>query len=180
MRWTPPSIAPATSCASLVSRLGHLLAIREEITRTSQRTVTLAEGLRPWSRLLELPGFGVMVTSSYLAAIGDGLQFKRGRQVSAWLGLVPGQHGSGGKVRLHGMTKSGDRYIRTMMLHGARAAIGWGCDRDTPLARWINPMIQRRGYNKATVALANKNACIAWSIVANDAHYDPGQAFGSA
>src|SRR6056297_369665 len=107
----------------LARRFIDLLAIREEIERTSRRIVTLAQGLPPWSRLLELPGFGVMVTSSYLAAIGDGRQFKRGRQVSAWLGLVPRQHGSGGKIRLHGMTKSGDRYLRTMMLHGARAAI---------------------------------------------------------
>jgi transposase len=121
-----------------------------------------------------------MVTSSFLASIGDGRQFNRGRQVAAWLGLVPRQYGSGGKMRLHGMTKSGDRYLRTMMLHGARAAIRWSRDRDTPLARWINPLIERRGFNKAVVALANKNARIAWNIVANDAHYDPGKAFGSA
>jgi len=64
--------------------------------------------------------------------------------------------------------------------HGARAAIHWSLDRDTPLARRINPPIKRRGFNKAVVALANKNARIAWNIVANDAHYDPGKAFGSA
>ena len=164
----------------LARRFIDLLAIREEIERTSQRIVALAEGLPPWPRLMKLHGFGVMVTSSYLASIGDGRQFKRGRQVAAWLGLVPRQHGSGGKMRLHGMTKSGARYLRTMMLHGARAAICWSRDRDTPLARWINPIVERRGFNKAVVALANKNARIAWNIVANGAHYDPGKAFGSA
>lgn len=164
----------------LARRFIDLLAIREEIERTSQRIAVLAETLPAWPRLLELPGFGVMVTSSFLASIGDGRQFKRGRQVAAWLGLVPGQYGSGGKIHLHGMTKSGDRYLRTMMLHGARAAIRWSRDRDTPLARWVNPLIERRGWNKAVVALANKNARIAWNIVANDAHYDPGKAFGSA
>jgi len=102
-----------------------------------------------------------MVTSSFLASIGDGRQFKRGRQVAAWLGLVPRQYGSGGTMRLHGMTKSGDRHLRTMMLHGARATIGWSRDQDTPLAQWVNPLIERRGFNKAVVALANKNARIA-------------------
>lgn len=164
----------------LARRFIDLLAIREEIKHTSQRIVVLAEDLPAWPRLRELHGFGVMVTSSFLASIGDGRQFNRGRQVAAWLGLVPRQYGSGGKMRLHGMTKSGDRYLRTMMLHGARAAIRWSRDRDTPLARWINPLIERRGFNKAVVALANKNARIAWNIVANDAHYDPGKAFGSA
>lgn len=67
-----------------------------------------------------------------------------------------------------------------MMLHGARAAICWSRGKDTPLARWINPMIERRGFNKAVVALANKNARIAWHMVAEGAHYDPGKAFGSA
>lgn len=164
----------------LARRFIDLLAIREEIKRTSQRIVVLAEDLPAWTRLREVHGFGEMVTSSFLASIGDGRQFKRGRQVAAWLGLVPRQYGSGGKMRLHGMTKSGDRYLRTMMLHGARAAICWSRDRDTPLARWINPLIERRGFNKAVVALANKNARIAWNIVANDAHYDPGKASGSA
>ena len=129
---------------------------------------------------MEPHGFGIMVTSSYLASIGDGRQFKRGRQVSAWLGLVPRQYGSGGKMRLHGMTKSGDRYLRTMMLHGARAAICWSRDRDTPLARWIIPLIERRGFNKAVVALANKNARIGWLIVARDATYDSSKAFAPA
>src|SRR6056297_4220377 len=78
----------------LARRFADLLAVREEIKRTSQRIVALAEGLPPWPRLLELHGFGIMVTSSYLASIGDGRQFKRGRQVAAWLGLVPRQHGS--------------------------------------------------------------------------------------
>jgi len=164
----------------LAQRLADLLAVREEIKRTSQRIVLLAEELPAWPRLLDLPGFGVMVTSSYLSSIGDGRQFKCGRQVSAWLGLVPRQHGTGGKVRLYGMTKSGDRYLRTMMLHGARAAIRWNRGKETPLGHWIDPIIERRGFNKAVVALANKNARIAWHIVANGAHYDPGKAFGSA
>jgi transposase len=164
----------------LARRFIDLLAVREEVKRTSQRIVATAEKLEAWPNLMELPGFGVLVSSSYLASIGNGRQFQRGRQVSAWLGLVPRQHGTGGKVRLYGMTKSGDRYLRTMMLHGARAAIRWSRGKDTPLGRWINPLIERRGFNKAVVALANKNARIAWHIVARGAHYDPGKAFGSA
>ena len=164
----------------LARRFIDLLAVREQVKRTSQRIVATAEKLEAWPNLMELPGFGVLVSSSYLASIGNGRQFQRGRQVSAWLGLVPRQHGTGGKVRLYGMTKSGDRYLRTMMLHGARAAIRWSRGKDTPLGRWIHPLIERRGFNKAVVALANKNARIAWHIVARGAHYDPGKAFGSA
>ena len=74
------------------------------------------------------------------------------------------------------MTKSGDRYLRTMLIHGARAAIVR--TKDSALRQWIEPIIARRGFNKAVVALANKNARIGWLIIARDAHYDPGKAFG--
>src|SRR6056297_331545 len=164
----------------LAYRYVDLLMLREQVKRSRDRIVERAKELPAMPRLLEAPTYGDLVASSFLASIGDGRQFQRGRQVSAWLGLVPRQHGTGGKVRLYGMTKSGDRYLRTMLLHGARAAIRWSRDKDTPLARWIAPLIERRGFNKAVVALANKNARIAWHIVARGARYDPGKAFGSA
>lgn len=170
--------APAR--AMLARRYIDLLALREQIKRARQRIVDRARELPAMPRLLEIPGYGDLVASSYLASIGDGHQFRQGRQVSAWLGLVPRQHGTGGKMRLFGITKSGDRYLRTMLLHGARAVIARARGKDTAIGRWVTPLIERRGYNKAVVALANKNARIGWQIVARDARYDPAKAFGSA
>ena len=170
----------ATARDLLARRLIDLLALREQVKQSRQRIVERARELPAMTRLLEMPGFGDLVGSSYLGSIGDGQQFKCGRQVSAWLGLVPRQHGSGGKVQLHNITKSGDRHLRTMLMHGARAVIARARGKDTPIGHWVTPLIERRGYNNAVVALANKNARIAWHIVARGTHYDPGKAFGSA
>lgn len=88
-----------------------------------------------------------MTASAYIAAIGNGRQFKRGRQVSAKLGLVPRQHGTGGQIQLEGMTKSGDRYLRSLMMHGARAVITRGLKTRPLLAQWVQPIIDRQGFN---------------------------------
>lgn len=150
---------------------------RSEMLRT--RIVELAGQHPAYGRLLDLPGVGPIVASAYIASVGNGQTFSKGRDVSAWLGLVPRQHGTGGITKLHGMTKNGDRYLRTVLIHGARAAICWSRNKQTPLAQWVNPMVERRGMNKAVVALANKIARIAWRIVARDEHYDVNKAFGS-
>jgi len=162
----------------LFERYQLLLQLRQQIDILSRRITQQARTEPAFARLQAMPGIGPISASALLAAIGHGQQFSCGRQVSAWLGLVPRQHGSGGKLKLHGMTKSGDRYLRTMLIHGARAAITCGKDKSSPLQRWIKPVIARRGFNKAVVALANKNARIGWLIIARDAHYDPGKAFG--
>jgi len=118
-----------------------------------------------------------VVASAILAALGDGRQFNNGRQVAAWLGLVPRQYGTGGKVSLMSITKSGDRYLRTMVIHGARAALLWSRKKDSPLARWLGPIGKRRGTNRATVALANKIMRISWNILAKGEVYDSHKAF---
>ena len=97
--------------------------------------------------LLPLPGIGAMIASAYIAAIGNGNQFQCGRQVSAWLGLVPRQYGTGGHIQLKGISKSGDRYLRTLMIHGARAVITRGLKTRPELAQWIQPIIDRQGFN---------------------------------
>ncbi len=127
--------------------------------------------------LLPLPGIGPMVASAYIAAIGNGNQFKCGRQVSAWLGLVPRQYGTGGQIQLMGISKSGDRYLRTLMVHGARAAITRGLKNSPELAQWVQPIIDRQGFNKAVVALANKMTRISWVIVTTGEAFDIKQAF---
>jgi transposase len=98
----------------------QLRAAREAAGKWKREIIQLANQLPAYHDLQVVPGFGPVNTSAYLAAIGDGSQFKCGRQVSAWLGLTPGQYGTGGNLTLLGITKQGDRYARKMLIHGAR------------------------------------------------------------
>jgi transposase len=107
-----------------------------------------------------------------VAAVGDRSSFKNGRQFAAWLGLVPKQRPSGGRARLFGISKRGDRYLRTLLIHGARSALGRVRDKQDPRSLWLGKMRQRRHPNIVAVALANKNARIAWSLLTSDSVYD--------
>ena len=166
--------------ALLAERLMDLSKLRERVLSVTRRIVQVSSAHPAFEALQALPGIGILSASAYLNAIGSGEQFKCGRQVSAWLGLVPRQYGSGGQLQLKGITKSGDRYLRGLLIHGARAAISVTKDRESPLIRWAEPIVARRGFNKAVVALANKNARIGWLIVARDATYDSSKAFAPA
>ena len=116
-------------------------------------------------RLQAIPGFGPIVSSVFVSYVGDGQGYRRGRDVSASLGLVPMQHSSGGKDQLLGISKRGDRYLRCLLVHGARAAVRAAAKKDDNLSRWINRIRDKRGIHKATVALANKLARIGWAIL---------------
>lgn len=156
----------------------ELQAMAERAKALLRRIIQLAELNPAYERLLEIPGIGPVVASALLVSLGNGHQFRNGRQVGAWLGLVPRQYGTGGKVTLSGITKNGDRYLRTMLGHGARAAIRWSKGKETPVGRWVTPLIERRGTNKAVIALANKLARIGWAVLATGEPYDAKQAFG--
>jgi transposase len=106
-----------------------------------------------------------------VASIGEGKLFKNGRQFAAWLGLAPKQHSSGGKTRLGRITRAGNRYLRTLLIHGARAALRHAPQRNDPLSRWTVALVERRGKNKAAVALAAKNARMIWAMLARGEHY---------
>jgi len=122
-------------------------------------------------RLQTIPGFGPIVASVFYSFVGDGEIYRRGRDVSAALGLVPKQHSSGGKDRLLGISKRGDRYLRSLLVHGARSVIIYAANKDDKLSRWANRIKGERGYNKAAVALANKMARIGWAIIAHKTTY---------
>ena len=124
-------------------------------------------------RLMDLPGFGPIVSSAYKSWVGDGQQFKKGRDASAALGVVPRQYSTGGKDTLLGITKRGDPYVRSLVIHGARSVVSRASTKSDPLSQWINKLKEKRGYNKATVALANKLIRIAWVIVAKGETYQP-------
>jgi transposase len=123
-------------------------------------------------RLGKVEGIGPVTATALVAAVGDRSSFKNGRQFAAWLGLVPKQRSSGGRARLFGISKRGDRYLRTLLIHGARSALGRVREKRDPRSLWLGKMRQRRHPNIVAVALANKNARIAWSLLTSDSVYD--------
>jgi transposase len=118
-------------------------------------------------KLEQIPGIGPITASALTASVGQAKNFSNGRQMAAWLGLVPRQHSSGGKNVLLGISKRGDSYLRTLLIHGARAAI-WAAQRKgTEIGGWLGALLKRRSFNVAVVALANKNARTAWALLAH-------------
>ncbi|MCQ9186424.1 IS110 family transposase, partial [Streptomyces sp. IBSBF 2953] len=119
-----------------------------------------------------VPGIGPLTASALVASIGDAKNFKNGRQLAAWLGLVPRQHSSGGKSTLLGMSKRGDAYLRTLMIHGSRSVIYRASQKNDPDS-WLVKLIKRRNVNVAAVALANKTARIVWALLTHKSEYQP-------
>ena len=105
--------------------------------------------------------------------MGDFKQFKSGHQFGAWLGMVPRQDSSGGKTRLGRITKRGDDYLRTLLIQGAKAAVMSADKRDDPTSRWLAQLTARVGWQKACVAMANKNARILWAVMTREEGFDP-------
>ncbi len=116
-------------------------------------------------RLMQLPGIGPTTASALLASLGGGHEFDSGRQVAAWIGLVPGQYSSGGKQRLGRITKAGDRYLRSLLMMGARAILAGLGNKQDRFSRWARSLVERRGYWRAAVAIAAKNARLAWAVL---------------
>ena len=123
-------------------------------------------------RLATTPGIGVLNATALAAAIGNGATFARGRDLAAWLGLVPRQATTGGKPRLLGITKRGRRYLRKNLIHGARAVMPRLAATDTRLGAWLRALLARSHKNTVVVALANKLARIAWAVLARGRPYE--------
>lgn len=122
-------------------------------------------------RLMEIPGFGPLVSTALVAAVGNGITFHKGRDLSAWLGLVPRQHSTGGKTRLLGISKRGNKYLRRMFLHGARSVVAQIGRNRTALGLWLTDLSARTHRNVVVVALANKMARTAWAILSKGTTY---------
>lgn len=123
-------------------------------------------------KLAEIPGIGPITASAIVATVGDAKEFKSGRQMAAWMGLVPKQNSSGGKQTLLGISKRGDVYLRTLLIHGARSAVRYAENRAKP-GSWLRKLLERRHKNVAAVAVANKNARIAWALLAKGEVFRP-------
>jgi len=124
-------------------------------------------------RLGAIEGIGPQIATAVIASYGDGKQFRNGRQFAASIGLVPRQHTTGDRPVLLGISKRGDKYLRTLLIHGARSAIRWMEGKDDQRSRWLQALVARRGKNKAAVALANKNARIIWALLSRCECYQP-------
>ena len=152
----------------------------EDLRRFDQRIATLdaevdriAKSDPVAQRLQQLRGVGPLIATALIASVGNGEQFSQGRQMAAALGLTPKQHSSGGKDRLLGISKRGDPYLRSILIHGARATAAAAKNKDDRLSRWVTALAQRRHLNVAAVALANKTVRMAWAMMRNEADYDP-------
>jgi transposase len=122
-------------------------------------------------RLLTIPGIGPLTATALLAAVSDVRVFKNGRQCAAWLGLVPRQHSPGDQTRLLGISKRGDRYVRKLLIHGARATLRWAKTTADDRSQWVRGVLERRGWNRTAVAVANKNARIVWAVLSRGEVY---------
>ena len=150
----------------------HLLELNCQIQELEDQIDAWHKNNEDSQRLAKIPGVGVLTASALVASIGDARCFKNGRELAAWLGLVPRQHSSGGKPLLLGISKRGDAYLRTLMVHGARSAVRVAANKQTPTDSWTNGLSTRRHMNVVSVARANKNARIVWALLAHNRDYD--------
>ena len=144
----------------------------DRITAFDAEFIALARSDEAARRLTSVPGIGTINATALVAAVGDGKAFARGRDMAAWLGLVPRQMTTGGKPRLLGISKRGNRYLRKNLIHGARAVLPFLIERDTPLGRWLKGLLERTHKNAVVVALANKLARIAWAVLTSGRGFD--------
>ena len=145
--------------------LTHADQLDERIAEYDKAITQAAREDARSKRLMQRRGIGPITASALLASIGNGHDFKNGRQVAAWIGLTPGQHSSGGKARLGHITKAGDSYLRSLLVMGARAVLNSIGDRQDYFSCWARELVARRGYWRAVVAIAAKNARIAWAVL---------------
>jgi len=153
---------------TLMELKSELYEIQEKIKTYENRLNSDASEHQECQKIRSIKGMGPLTSTAFLAAVGDPNSFKNGRQCSAWLGLVPRHTGTGGKNTILGISKRGDRYLRSLFVHGARAAVRVILIQekpDDPLSKWVKKLYEKKGFNKTVVALANKNARIAWAIL---------------
>jgi transposase len=164
--------------SDLFRRLLHglwedLSGLEKRIAELDKEIGQLARDNPMAQRLQQLRGVGPLIATALVATMGSGTQFKRGRQMAASLGLTPRQHSSGGKERLLGISKRGDVYLRSLLIHGARSVIIHAKHKEDGLSRWVTALAARRHINVAAVAMANKTARMAWVMMAKEVDYDP-------
>jgi transposase len=156
---------PALALEIFAELYDELVALEQRIDAHDRRIERLYRGNSLCQQLGEQEGIGALTATAFVATVGHAAQFRNGRQCAAWLGLVPKQDSSGGRSRLLGISKRGDVYLRTLLVHGARSAMRYSAKRADPRSRWVEQLRKRRGDNIAAVALAAKHARILWALM---------------
>jgi transposase len=145
--------------------------LEKRIEETSAELQRVARQDDACHRLMEIPGFGPLVSTALVASVGNAITFRKGRDLAAWLGLVPRQHSTGGRTKLLGISKRGNEYLRRMLLHGARSVVMQMERNPSALGKWLTDLSERKHRNVTVVALANKMARIAWALLTRGTHY---------
>jgi transposase len=150
----------------------ELLRLDQRIIEYDGRIARLAEQSAACQRVMSIPGIGPLTATALVAAAGDAKVFRSGREMAAWLGLVPRQHSTGGKARLLGISKRGDPYLRRLLIHGARAVLRVAPRKHDRRSRWVTGLLERKHVNVTAVAMANKNVRTAWALLTRDEMFD--------
>ncbi|GLR71244.1 IS110 family transposase [Agaribacter marinus] len=145
--------------------------LNEEILKHDRKLYQLAKQMKAAKRLMSIPGVGEITATSVVATVNDAKHFPTSRAFSAWIGLVPRQYSTGGKVHLGRISKRGEKHIRTALIHGARAVMATCKHKTDHTSMWIKELIERRGFKRACVALAAKNARLIWALLQSDTEY---------
>jgi len=162
---------PVLAREAIAELRSHLTYLDERIKRYERQLLALAKEHEPARRVQGVPGVGPLTASALTASIACGHEFANGRQFAAWLGLVPRQYSTGGKARLGRITKRGDAYLRTLLMLGARAVLQSAARKTDRLSRWAMAVRTRRGYHRAVIAVAAKNARIVWALLAKNREF---------
>jgi transposase len=160
---------PALVARALTDLLAHVRVLDQHVLNYERELERLTRADERAERVQALYGVGPLSASAIIASVGNAHEFKSGRQFAAWLGLVPRQYSTGGKTRLGHITRRGDPYLRTLLIMGARAVLQAATRRQDRLARWALAVRERRGYHRACVAIAAKNARIVWALLSHNA-----------
>lgn len=166
---------PSFARAALVVMHRQIVVLGQEISELDRQIAAWHAESEASRRLAAIPGLGVITATAIAATVTDPDQFRSGRQFASWLGLTPQQQSTGGKTRLGGISKQGDRYLRRLLVVGATAVIRHTKDKPTPLATWIRTLLEKKPFRLVSVALANKLARIAWVLLTRKETYRPQQ-----
>ena len=176
--WLAENLLTATEGLSAAAQ-ETFLALRDELREIDQRIASVEKRIEAafrasevCQRLATVPGVGPLTATALEAAVADPQRLRNGRHFAAYLGLVPRQHSTGGKPKLQGISKTGNCYLRKLLIHGARSVIFHAAGKEDYRSRWVKELVERRGWHKATVALANKNARVLWKLLTS-----PGEKF---
>lgn len=181
--WRFAAQAPAAIAQAELSDLGRELFselfdqfrdVNNRVAKLDAKIIEICRDRDDCRRLAALPGVGPIIATALVASVDDGRHFRSGRELAAWIGLVPRQYTTGGKPRLGGIGRRANHYLRRQMIHGARAVISRLAKRGDSRSLWLKGIVERRGFNKALVALANKTARIAWALLTRKESYAAG------